>query len=370
MKKAFFLVLFLCSLFSISAQVIKRPDAKSKDWRILEKAQVAFDGGKYGDAVNLANAAKDSHVAEIKWEESVLNKALSPSAVQKAGDEFAQVLAVLKERDEYTSIDLINSYLNKYGQSYFGNSVKRLASWIQAKSMYPEADFLLGQIYRLEGEYTLASQYYEQARENAKYLDIPDARFDILYAMAELAHDQNDLETYEQTLLLILNEDTYYSNSLFMNALVRTIDSNNNKSFEKFFMLYRSEPNHSILALAKLEELYEARGQSDEALKCTALSVSESFTHMLAAITDIDSEYHYTDFASFLTKAGKYDEIVSWANDNKVWQMMYELGVLSEQRGKTVFANSVYTVLSSSLPDQYWKAEAEQQLIKQSNTSN
>src|SRR5574344_1491882 len=135
MKKAFFLFLFLCSLFSISAQVIKRPDAKSKDWRILEKAQVAFDSGKYGEAVNLANAAKDSHVAEIKWEESVLDKALSPSAVQKAGSEFPQVLAILKERDEYIAIDLINSYLNKYGQSYFGNSVKKLASWIQAKSM-------------------------------------------------------------------------------------------------------------------------------------------------------------------------------------------------------------------------------------------
>src|SRR5574344_647137 len=367
MKKfVVFTAVFFSALICIFAQTIKRPDSAHKDWRILEKAQVAYDNGKYGDAVRLVNSAKDSHVLEIKWEEQVLTRALSPSAVRKAGDSLDDVIVILKERDENAAVDLINSYTKRYGEKYFDNSISQLTSWIEAKEVYPEADFLLGKIYRLEGEYQLSEMYYEQARNNSKYLDIPDQRFDILYAMAELAHDKNDLETYEQTLLLILDEDQYYNDDVFMTALIRTIDFDKPKSFEKFFELYRSDSDHSIQALYLLEKLYEERDQQEKALRCAALGVVDSFTHILASIKERDSQFVYTDFSSFLLKTAKYDDIVDWGKSNNVWELMFVFGKLCGQRGKLVFARSAFTVFSDALPDTYWKIESSRQLVDSS----
>jgi hypothetical protein len=361
-----FTAVFFSSLFFIFSQNIKRPDSAHKDWRILEKAQVAYDNGKYGDAVQLVNSAKDSHVLEIKWEEQVLTRALSPSAVRKAGDSLDDILEILKERDENAAVDLINSYTKRYGDKYFDSSISQLVSWIEAKVVYPEADFLLGKIYRLEGEYQLSDTYYEQARNNSKYLDIPDQRFDILYAMAELAHDKNDLETYEQTLLLILDEDQYYNDDIFMNALIRTIDFDKPTSFEKFFELYRSNSDHSIQALYLLEKLYEKRDQQDKALRCAALGVADSFTHILASIQERDSLYVYTDFSTFLKKTEEYDDIVDWGKSNNVWELMFVFGKLCGQRGKLVFARSAFTVFSDAMPDTYWKTESSHQLADSS----
>ena len=179
MKKLILSAFLLLSFFSLFAQVVpKKPVSSEYSWRILQDAQFAFDKGEFSRAMNLANKAKANRVAESDYEVYILDVALSPLAVRKAGEDFDAVLEVLKERDQNEAISIINRYLELYGEKFFQYSVHKMENWVEEKRVYPEADFLIGKIYRLEGEYKTAIDFYEKARLERAFLDIPDKVYD------------------------------------------------------------------------------------------------------------------------------------------------------------------------------------------------
>ena len=198
MKKLILFAVLLLS-FSLFAQVVpKKPVSSEFSWRILQDAQFAYDKGEFSKAMNLANKAKANRVAESDYEVYILDVALSPLAVRRAGENFDSVLEVLKERDQTEAISIINRYLSLYGEKFFQYSVHKMEDWVEAKRVYPEADFLIGKIYRLEGEYKTAIDFYEKARLESSFLDIPDQIFDILYEMADLMLHQHENEKYNK----------------------------------------------------------------------------------------------------------------------------------------------------------------------------
>jgi len=355
---AIFFAFFALSVFARAPQKPKDEFA----YCILEDAIVAFDMGDYGNAMKYANQAKDARRAESEYETYVLENALTPRAVRRAGTVFADVLPVLEERDEREAVAIINLYLKRYGKEYFNNNVNEMVSWIKAKAVYPEADFLIGKIYQLEGEHSVALEFYERARKESPYLDIPAESFDILYTMANLAKQQMKNEPFEQMLLLILDNDSNFKDKTFLSALLRTIDFDSVKHVDRFFMLFRANPNHSLEALYELGLIYERRGESEKALECAALGTIEALTHMLSAISERDAEFKYKDFPTFLRTVVRYSDIVEWGSDIHVWDMMFQFAERVEKRGKYVFASTLYTYMADAMPDTYWKQEAKNRL--------
>ena len=95
-RKTFFACAFsLAFSFAFPVTAPKHPDSMNVSWRVLENAQVAYDSTMYGEALNLANKAKESRRAEIEWENYILESALSPLAVRRVGDFFSDVLNIL-----------------------------------------------------------------------------------------------------------------------------------------------------------------------------------------------------------------------------------------------------------------------------------
>lgn len=361
MKKTAAVIYFALSVAVLFARAPKKPhDAFA--YRVFEEAVVAFDAGLYGNALQLANKAKDLRHAEAEYETYVLENALSPRAVKRVGTDFRDVLAVLGERDEYEAIAIINRYLRRFGQDYFSHSVDQMVSWIKEKAVYPEADFLIGRIYQLEGEFDIALDFYERARKESAYLDIPEELFDILYAMADLAKQQKKDEVYEQTLLLILDNDPNFKDEVLLTALVRTIDYDTEKHVERFFMLFRCEPHHSLRALYELGNIYERNGEAEQALKCAALGTVEAFTHILGSLDERDASFSYTDYGAFLRQTARYADVVEWGSRLHVWDLMFQFADRVAARGDTVFARTLYAIMAESMPDAYWREEAANRL--------
>ena len=357
-------VVIFCTFLTASlfARTPQKPKNSEPAYHILEQAIVSFDSGDYGNAMKFANQAKDTRRAESEYETYVLENALTPRAVRRVGVVFNDVLEVLKDRDEKEAISIINVYLKRYGTEYFNNNVNDMVSWIKAKAVYPEADFLIGKIYQLEGEHAVALEFYERARKESPYLDIPAASFDILYTMANLAKQQQKTEPYEQMLLLILDNDPNYKDSSYLSALLRTIDFNTVKHTDRFFMLFRASPNHSLEALYELGLIYEGQGEDEKALKCAALGSVEALTHILSAISERDAEFKYTDFPTLLQTISHYPDIVAWGSEMHVWDMIFQFAERVEKRGKNVFASTVYTFIADNMPDEYWRLEARRKL--------
>ena len=163
-----FLIFMMGPLFAL------QNDSKKPSWKILEQAQFCFDSGNYGEALRLSNLALNMHKNEIDSEYNILDIAVSPAQVKHAGDEFVNVLSVLEERESKEAISIINKYLALHGKIFFNDDIKIMLDWLKKKNVYPEADFLVGKIYQIEGEYDTAYKFYTKALDEGDYLDIPD----------------------------------------------------------------------------------------------------------------------------------------------------------------------------------------------------
>ena len=187
MKRYFvFISLFLLSIFSFS-QNMKKPDYVHNYERIYDEALVAYDSGLYGDALNLAEKAKNARKYTVNYEIFTLENALKASDVKKKGDSLEDILKILEEREDFDAISIIKRNFFKYGKERFDDSKESLLSFIRSNAAFPEADALIGKIYCLEGEYELAYKYYFQAYENERNLDIKDEKYSILYELANVS---------------------------------------------------------------------------------------------------------------------------------------------------------------------------------------
>lgn len=365
MKKIFLSLCFLLTFTTLFSQVVpKKPESSEFSWRILQDAQFAFDKGEISRAMNLANKAKANRVAESEYEVYILDVALSPLAVRRAGDSFDSVLAVLAERDQIEAISIIKHYLKLYGEKFFQYSVHNMEDWVEEKRVYPEADFLIGKIYRLEGEYKTAVDFYEKARLESSFLDIPDQIYDILYEMADLMKHQQETEKYKQSLLLILDNDPNYKDMVLRRAMLKIIDADKPANVDRFFNLFRVSSPKTLNALYNISLIFEEEGETENSLFASALGSVESFSHILDSISGRDANYEFTTLADFLKKISEYEDIVLWCEQNHFWDNMIAFCKKVSARGDVIYANAMLDVIAKNSHDSYTKAAARSCMVR------
>ncbi len=355
----FFIVLF--PAFSLSSGKIKGDDY----WYVLKQAENAFVSNDYGRALALAEEAKEKKKQVADWENFALDETQRSSKVRKVGDYLDELLPVLKERNFDDAVYVINSKLKLYGSAFFEGKFSKLQDWVQKDYLYPEADFLIGKIYKLEGEFDLAGDYLGRAYENIMRLDIKDVKYDILYELADLADYRENGPEYEQKLVAVLADDRLYKDEGFMGALVRLVSNQKDspdKAVEKFFLLYRSDNDISIQALEKLSSYYIGIGQTEKALRCAALGSIAAVTKIEEILKDRMIDYSYTTFVDLLNKASGYGDIIDWGNDNNIWELFFVLAKVSRSFGQTDFAESLFSILAKHEPEDYWKLRASSEL--------
>ncbi len=361
LRKIFFLCIAIAPLSAQHITTVRKPTGV-EDWYILKQAQNAYEMNDYGQALKFAESAKQKRRQMAEWEVYVLDQTQKNSRVRKSGDYLDDVMPELKTANLSEALGIIEAKLSAYGKNHFHNKFSEICKWIENDDIYPEADFLIGKIYKLEGELELASKYLNNAYENLIRLDVPDVKYDILYELASLADLQDDGEAYEKQLLAVLKDDKLYTNSGFRSALVRLINANQKDSVDKFFILYRSTNDISIKALELLNEYYTKIGQNEKALDCAALGSIASVTKIEEVLKDRLIDYSYTDFADLLTKAAMYDDIVTWGNENGIWKLFYNFASTSAVCGKDVFARTLLRILSEHEPEAYWRQRAVSKL--------
>ncbi|MGI5096742.1 hypothetical protein IZU27_03675 [Treponema socranskii] len=364
MKKIVIVFSALLLVYStLGAQVRpKKPRDLAGDVKLFRFARVEFDVGNYGEALRLANEAKTARREIVAWEADTLSYALKPREVQKANGVLSDVLAVLKKREDYDAVEIVERYVGKKTSAFFNNSADALVSYVSTRFSFPEADRLIGRIYFLEGEYSLAKQYLLNAWQNAALLDIPDERYDILYELSDIALIEKDFDSYEKNLLLIVSGDSLLKNESFERAFMLIVQNNEAGAMEKFFTLFRSKDYTALDAYFKLAPYYEERGFSDKALKAFALGTLTAFTKMHNTVKARDSEFEYRNLSLLFTEIKRFPDIIDWATERQIWKGFSDFADCVRKAGNERFAFDLYTALAASSPDGYWQKRAAAKL--------
>lgn len=360
MKKIVLLILLSCISFTLIAA-----DSKSKNDESIaayRSAIEAMDAQDYAKALKYSEEAILYRRQRIENQITILKNSLSAKRVRDAGQHFDQILSVLDKRGEYETASIINYYIKKKGVDYFNDSITNLLEYMENSKDYPEAHKIIGDIYKLEGEYKFAEDYYLMALDKSEVLDIPDEKYEILYMLADISRLQKDYNKMEVRLLNILAEDSNYRDAALLRSMTETIKNNKEDSMEKFFKLYRANSYVSLNAYSQLARYYYDNEQMDRALQFACLAVITGFSRIDEVLQSRDSSYEYETLGIFLQEASFYSDIVEWGNKNSVWESFNILASYSKQIGSLKFAQDLLRTLARFTPEKYWQRDAVLQL--------
>ena len=354
-KTALFTASFLFFVSSVFALNLSINEDSVKAYR---EAVVCYENQKYGQALKLCEDAILYRKQLSESHKRILETSMSPRRVQRAGKTISAILAVLEERNEKESIGIIKYYFSRKGEAFFENSIDKLLSYIDEIKDFPEAQCLIGDIYLLEGEYTFAEEYYLQAIANAKVLDIPNQKYEILTKLARISYLQNNPNQMEIRLLSILTEDKTFCDKALFSAMMNTISSNKPDSMEKFFQLYRSDSFYALEAYNKLFEYYYSIGNTEKSLQFALLSVLTNFSRMEDVVASRNIEYSYKNLNTLLFEVSLYPDILDWCNRNDVWKNLNNFCTVLIKCGYINFAKSLLSILAEYTPEPYWQKNA------------
>lgn len=357
-------ITIFCLMFTAVLFAAPKKPAVINPEMAYRKAVTAFDSGDYGKALKYSEDAILYKKQKVENELELLKNTLSPKQVQAAGDDIEKVLYVLNERNEKESIKIINNYLKIKGLEYFESSIQNLLNYIASTKVYPEAQKLIGDVYKLEGEYAYAEEYYRMALDNKDILDVPDEKYEILYMLSDISRLKNDNEQLEVRLLNILTEDKSFKDQTLQRAILRTVKQDKKDSVEKLFTLYRANSYYSLKAYNELTEYYYKQGEQDKALTFAALFAITSFSKIYETIELRNFAFEYENLGTFLQEASFYNDIVKWGSDNYVWKSFNILARYANEYGYTTFAKELLKVLVQYSPERYWQQEAVLELQK------
>lgn len=350
MRKSVVALVFLSTCLSLFAL--------DESQRLYNEALTYYEKADYGRALKPCEEAIRLHKEDIQGQEEMIKTALKAPQVATVGNSIVEILKVLNKREEWDYVNLIQFYLNKKGEAYFDDNIENLLTYLKKIEFYPEAHKLIGDIYKIEGEYEFAEMYYKNAIDNADVLDVVDERYEILYQLADISRLKGDENEMETRLLGILSEDVYFTKRTLPENMVSFIRKNKADTFEKYFQMYRADNYYMMNAYVQLSDYYFKKGQMDRALQFCTLATITGFTKIESVISKRDISFEYTDFKSLLQQASFYDDIIKWGVDNNFWKTLNMLAIISRTDGNDKFSDALLYVLSEYSPIEYYRREA------------
>lgn len=355
-KPLIFIVLIINSILAFGLDV----KSSNESWQYLQKAQREFDKNNFSLSMRLAQDAVSHKKTENENNLSILTNALKPYQVRKVGDNINDVIDILTERQEYDALNIITGLIEKYGSSFFNDSIKEITKFVEQNKEYPEAYFLIAKIYHIEGEFDMALNYLEKARTNSFLLEIPAQENDILFLMAQIAEYKKDIPTQEKALILIAKNNGDFQNETLKKAIVRTSKSTKEDNSSRLFKLYRIEALSCVNSYNKLSKIYTDAKRYEDAYITNIYSVIICFTHLNELLEERESDYTYTDLKTFFKELSRYPDMMKWCNDVNFWGNFYNICDLGLKCGYARFPKDVIKTLADYCPETYWKKAAEQ----------
>lgn len=351
MKKVSFgiLVSILCySLFAVEYL----QGSQDKAWHLMEMAKIAIEKKEFGDAIVYVERAVEVHTNKYRTAYEYLKNSLKPYQVRRVGDDIDEVYKVLKERDNNDACKIMDEVFLLHPRVTFDFSMQRFMDYLRERIAFPEADYITGRIYSIQGEYKQAMAYYEKAYKNVKLLEIPDERFSIIYSIADTAGMLGRHDMQEKYLLLVLTEDPTFGSTVLesnkLKAMVNTVIKE--KTTDKFFRLYRVDKEIALKAYRDLSHIYLEAGNTKRSLTTSALAANIAVTVLSGMLEKADFSYTYSDFKDVLARTGKNATIKQWAEEKKLWDVFINFADSLEAGGYSVQAIDMYHKIADSIP--------------------
>lgn len=164
----------------------------------------------------------------------------------------------------------------------------------------PTIEIELARSFLQSGDMRLTRFHLQRALEKRNGFAAPEMVYEVYYFLADLAFLQQLPREYEQHLLAIVAEDSFYSSQepFQVNLRNNIVSSFISNGLDRTLILYRIPEQVSLDAHRQLGIFYHRSGRYDQALPHLLIAVMQSYTRVISEIRTRILDFEFTTLAN------------------------------------------------------------------------
>ena len=374
MKKALFFLfsLILLPVFTVSAQEPYQGSIRPW-WYTLEQGKQYFRSGSYGDALMAFEDARRDRLAQFTRMEQDFIALLSQPDLRRLGDSLEFVEMYIASHHEAATAAVLAELYHRIPKETLNNSVKRVLEELNRLKDYPEAEYWLGETYRVEGELALALRQYQRAFDERALLETPGFDTEILYKITDAHRVRGEYQEMEKRATEIIegagssgaSRDSLWtgdaSNPGSVNqirvSMARVMDT---EGVNRFLTLYRynnplTEKAHRLLGF-----YCYASNRYSPAAEHLMFSFLIQNTVIIEELLREQYDFTFSTLGDLMDAVQKKPELSSYLDGAEYYKTIYYLASALYASGKTLPAMQLWTFLAGSNNSGEWGRRARQ----------
>jgi len=382
-------LLFFFSV-SLSAQPVSQPW-----WLSLEQGKQRFRSGDFGEALLLFEDARRDRRAMYEQMERDLINLLSINEVRRIGDSLDRVERYANDRYHRAASAALKELFYRVPRSSLNNSANAALAAIGKLKDYPEAEYWIGEVFRIEGELSLALSQYRRAFAMRDNLEDPGFSTALQYKIAGVLRTRQEYTEMERTLFLIINElDTLWINALIAEAnaplntnairtssATRTTNPNaipyeqasasfarsamtrmlENNGINRFLEFHRYN-NIAVEQAHRLLGFYYVTSGRPSAQHHLMFAFLIQNTIIIEEVRRRQFDFVYTDLLTLAQQINRNALLLEFIDEVEYFKTAYYLGASLFRNGRASVARNIWEFLASQPQAGEWHSRAISQL--------
>lgn len=310
-------------------------------------------------------ARRDRRNMYTRMEQDIIDL-LSIPEVRYLGDSLERIETYIKERYQVNAETALEELYYRYPKAALEGSAYRALEEIGRLKDFPEAEYWIGETFRIEGELGVALGQYQKAHVQRAFLENPSFDTEILYRMVDILKAKQDYAEMESRALEIIQQDSLWiggSGAVTKNAMTTMLENRDN-GIRRFLTIYRYnniavERAHRLLGL-----YYYASGRHKQAAEHLMFSFLIQNTVLIEELIRNQYDFTFTTLDNLMQEVMRRPVLVTYIQDVEYYKTLYYFAaaLYSDGNTKQAPARRLWTFLSDHPDAGEWSGKAKMQL--------
>ena len=341
-------------------------------WYTLERGKQYFRDGSFGDALVTFEDARRDRAAYFTRLEQDFILFLSDPNVRPLENSLDFIEMYIALNYEAAAAAALAELYHRFPRVELGDSALRALEELDRLKFYPEAEYWLGEAYRMEGELALALRHYERAFQQRALLENPGFEIEILYRIVEVHRFRQEYQEMDRRAREIIEgtgpdgtpRDMFWARTSTQTtspmtqmrvAMTRILE---NEGINHFLTLYRHNNLISERAHRFLGFFYNATGRHLTAAEHLLFAFLIQNTVLIEEAIRHEFDFTYTTLEDLIVFINTRPALLAFTEDVEYHRTIFNLAISLHATGRTLPAMQLWTFLASNANAGEWGARA------------
>ena len=346
--------------------------ARQPWWYTLERGIEHFRNGSYGNALIAFEDARRDRAAQYTRMEQDLILLLSHPNVRPLENSLEYIEMYIDINYETAAAAVLEELYHKVPRETLKDSALLALKELDRLKVFPEAEFWLGETYRVEGEINLALHHYERAYNQRIMLENSGFDVEILYKIVDIHRilqnyqemDSRAREIIEGQLASGAPRDVFWARTATQTESpmapmrVAMLDILRREGVDRFLTLYRHNNLVTERAHRFLGTFYNVTGRHTVAVEHLTFAFLIQNTVLIDEVIRSEFDYNFINLENLMNSISRRPDLLAFIDDVEYYETIFYLAGSLQVTGRTIPAMQLWTFLAGNANSGEWGERA------------